>query len=81
VAGDTSIDELLELLELDENAIQTSCTTVGGWVTDIMEHIPEAGETAEYGIFRILVTAVNEQTIEKLQIKKEVPPETSEEDA
>jgi CBS domain containing-hemolysin-like protein len=81
VAGDTSIDELLELLELDENAIQTSCTTVGGWVTDIMEHIPEAGETAEYGIFRILVTAVNEQTIEKLQIKKEIPPETSEEDA
>ena len=68
VAGDTDIDELLEFLGLDEDMIQTSCTSVGGWVTDIMEHIPRAGETAESGIFRITVIAVNEQTVEKIRL-------------
>ena len=69
VAGDTDIDEFLELLELDDDMIESSCTSVGGWVTDILEHIPEAGETAESGIFKIVVSAVNEQTIEKVQIE------------
>ncbi|MCD7891148.1 MAG: hemolysin family protein [Ruminococcus sp.] len=66
VAGDADISELLDLLELNSDMIQTSCTSVGGWVTDVMEHIPEAGETAETGIFKIMVTAINEQTVEKI---------------
>lgn len=69
VAGDMNISDLLELLELDEVMIQTSCTSVGGWVTDVMEHIPEAGETAEIGIFRIMVLSVNEQTVEKILLE------------
>lgn len=69
VAGDMNISDLLDLLELDEDMIQTTCTSVGGWVTDVMEHIPEAGETAETGIFRITVIAVNEQTVEKILLE------------
>ncbi len=67
--GDTSISDLFEVLELDEDMIETDYTTVGGWVTDVMEHIPEAGETAESGIFRLTATAVNEQTVEKVLIE------------
>lgn len=72
VDGDMSINRLLEKLDLDDDLIQTDYTTVGGWVTDVMEHIPEAGEAAETGIFRITATAVNELTVEKiiLEIKK-----------
>lgn len=72
VDGDMSINRLLEKLDLDDDLIQTDYTTVGGWVTDVMEHIPEAGEAAESGIFRITATAVNELTVEKiiLEIKK-----------
>lgn len=66
VAGDMSISRLLERLDLDDDLIQTDYTSVGGWVTDVMEHIPESGETAETGIFRITVAAVNEQTVEKV---------------
>lgn len=68
-AGDTSISDLFERLGLDENMIETECTSVGGWVTDVMEHIPEAGETAEYGIFRLTATEVNEQNVEKVLIE------------
>lgn len=83
VAGDMNISDLLDLLELDEDMIQTTCTSVGGWVTDVMEHIPEAGETAETGIFRITVIAVNEQTVEKilLEVDKADSGEQLEEDS
>ena len=78
VAGDMSISDMLEKLDLDEDMITTDYTSVGGWVTDVMEHIPDAGETAESGIFRITVSAVNEQTVEKVII--EVLPHDDDED-
>ena len=59
----------LEMLGLDEDMIHTDYTSVGGWVTDVMEHIPESGETAESGIFRITAAQVNEQTVEKVIIE------------
>ena len=69
VAGDMSIDDLLEQLDLNDDLIKTDYTTVGGWVTDVMEHIPEAGETAESGIFRLTAAEVNEQNVEKVIIE------------
>lgn len=69
VAGDTDISDLFDMLELDEGMIETDCTSVGGWITDVMEHIPEAGETAESGIFRLTALVVNEQTVEKVLIE------------
>ena len=53
VAGDMSLDDMLDVLGLDEDMAETDYTSVGGWVTDVMEHIPEQGETAETGIFRL----------------------------
>lgn len=69
VDGDTYIVDLIEQLGLDESVIQTDRTSAGGWVTDIMEHIPEAGETAQTGIFRIKAIAVSEQNVEKILLE------------
>ena len=69
VAGDMSVSDMLEMLDLDEDLIDTEYNSVGGWVTDVMEHIPEAGETAETGIFRITAAVVNEQNVEKVIIE------------
>ena len=69
VSGDMNISDMLEQLDLDEDMIQTDYTSVGGWVTDVMEHIPEAGETAETGAFRITVAKMDEQTVEKVIIE------------
>lgn len=82
IAGDTSISDMLDALELDEDMIHTDYTSVGGWVTDVMEHIPESGETAESGIFRVTAAEVNEQTVEKVIIEilpAEEPVEPAEE--
>lgn len=69
VAGETEIDDLVEFLELDKDLIRSSCSSVSGWVTDVMEHIPEINETAESGIFSIKILSVNELTVEKILLK------------
>lgn len=69
VSGETEIDELVEFLKLDKDLICSSCSSVSGWVTDVMEHIPEINEMAESGIFSIKILSVNELTIEKILLK------------
>lgn len=80
VAGDVSISDMLEKLNLDENMVNTDYTTVGGWVTDVMEHIPDAGETAETGIFRLTAKEVSDQTVDKVLVEIIAAPDTSGED-
>lgn len=71
IAGDMSVNDMLEQLGIDSGLVQTEYNSVGGWVTEVMEHIPENNETAETGIFRLTASKVNEQTVEKviLEIK------------
>ena len=69
VTGDTSVSELLEYLNLDTDMIHTDYTSVGGWVTDVMERIPESGETARSGVFLLTALNVSENTVEKVLIK------------
>lgn len=66
IAGDMSVNDMLEYLSLDENLIHTKYNSVGGWVTEVMEHIPEENETVETGIFRLTASVVSEHTIEKI---------------
>lgn len=75
VMGDTSISDLLEIPEIDSAFIDTDYTTAGGWVTDVMEHIPESGETVESGIFRLTALEVNENKVGKVLI--EIIPDIS----
>lgn len=69
VMGDTSISDLLEIPEIDSAFINTDYTTAGGWVTDVMEHIPESGETVESGIFRLTALEVKENKVGKVLIE------------
>lgn len=69
VMGDTNISDLLEISGFDSAFIDTDYTTVGGWVTDVMEHIPESGETVESDIFRLTALEVNENKVEKVIIE------------
>ena len=76
-AGDVNISDLLEMLGLDDDMIVTEYSTVGGWMTDLLEHIPEAGESTESGVFRLTAAEVSEQSVEKVII--EILPADSEE--
>ncbi|MCM1507484.1 MAG: hemolysin family protein [Ruminococcus flavefaciens] len=78
IAGDMSVNDMLEQLGLDEELVQTKYNSVGGWVTEVMEHIPEKDETAKTGIFRLTASQVNEQTIEKVILEILNPDEPEE---
>ncbi len=69
ISGGLSISDLQEYLELDEDIIETECNSVGGWVMELMEHIPEKGEKVEWGIFAITVLDVEEQRIRRLHLE------------
>ncbi|HEZ7985580.1 MAG TPA: hemolysin family protein [Ruminococcus sp.] len=81
VAGDMSLSDMLERLELAEDLVHTDYTSVGGWITDVLERIPEEGETAETGVFRLTASKVCEQTVEKVivEILRDDAPKKSEE--
>ena len=80
VAGDLSVSDMLEQIGLDDDMVDTECTSVGGWVTDVMEHIPDAGETAETGRFRLTAKEVSEQTVDKVIVEVLPEPESDDED-
>ncbi|MDE5946978.1 MAG: hemolysin family protein [Oscillospiraceae bacterium] len=68
VSGYFSINDMLDFLNLPDDTIESDYTSVGGWVTEILEHIPDKNETAESGIFKITVLEVNDQTVKKVKI-------------
>lgn len=75
IAGDMNVNDMLEQLDIDEDLVHTEYNSVGGWVTEVMEHIPEKDETAETGIFRLTASQVNEQTVEKVILEIKQPDE------
>ncbi len=68
VDGSLGISDMLEKMETDIE-IESSANTVGGWVMDIMGHIPQVNEQIEAGIFRITVIKADEQKVNKVKIE------------
>lgn len=69
VSGYISISDMLDGMGFDDDMIESTYNSVGGWITEILEHIPEEGETAQSGIFNVTVLEVKEQTVKKVRIK------------
>ncbi len=69
VLGDTNIYDFAEQLGISEDEFKTEYTTVGGWVTEIMGHIPETGETVKTDRFAVTAVDADEIKVEKLIIE------------
>ncbi len=61
VSGELSIADMLENLDLPEDMIETECNSVGGFVMELLGHIPSNGETVKFGVFEFRAGAVNER--------------------
>ena len=68
VSGDFSIRDFLENIELEDEEIETDCTSIGGLVMESLDHIPEIGETVNCGRFTFKVIDADEQKIERIHI-------------
>lgn len=69
VSGELSIADLCDTLELDENLIVTECTSAGGWLTELIGHIPEEGETVSGDWFRMRVLQMQEQRVQRILLE------------
>lgn len=67
VLGGADLDDILELfgMEVDE---EDDSTTVGGWVTEKLGHIPDEGEEFVFEKLHILVTKTTSRHIEEVKI-------------
>lgn len=68
ISGELSVSDLLERLSLPEDLITSESVTVGGWMMELLGHIPAEGETVIHGMFRLTATNVQEKKLERIRL-------------
>lgn len=70
-SGDMNLSEFFDNLDLDEDELETDCTTVGGWATEMIGAMPAELDAFDYKQFTVLVKHVDENhRISRLLILK-----------
>lgn len=69
VSPDLSVSDFLERLGLPDNTIETERNSMGGWIMDMLDRIPEQNEFVSYGPFNMTVIMEDEQKIEKIKVR------------
>ena len=59
-SGDMNLSEFFGNLDLDDEELETDCTTIGGWATENIGAMPVAFDAFDYLQFTILVKHVDE---------------------
>lgn len=70
VNGDLELDQLLELYDMDEDALESDAVTVGGFILEHAGNIPKKRESIEADGFRFTVLEVENQRIMRVVVKK-----------
>ena len=65
--GSADLDDTLEMFDLSANDEDDS-TTIGGWVTENLGHIPEVGEEFTYKNLHIRVTKIDSRHVEEIKV-------------
>ena len=77
VQGDVNIEDLFETIGFSDRNFDCDYSSVAGWVLDVLEHIPVAGEHFGYKNLRFVVQKVEDQRILSLLVEREDLPEES----
>lgn len=64
--GQSDVDDVLPRFGIDTAAIEAQ--TVGGWMTDLLGHIPQVGDTVEVGKIKARVEAATPRYVETIKI-------------
>ncbi len=73
VAGFVNISEFEEFFELDESfakEVEGEVDTIAGWMTQLLGHLPEVGQTVTHGSLTLEVTEIDRHRIERLRITR-----------
>lgn len=76
VVGSFSINDVCAGLDEEDAPAQipeTDSTTIGGWVMELLGHIPSVGETAVYEPFYFQVLEADNQTVKSIRLEVHIP--------
>ncbi len=76
-SGDMNLTDFINNLDLDEDALDTDCATVGGWAVEMIGAMPVPFDSFDYEQYTVLVMQVDEDNhrIDRLLILKHAFPE------
>ena len=79
VDGSVSIDDLFEALDYDPVDFDSDYTTVGGWVTELLDRFPAPDDVVTYGPLTLTVLQASSMRVEQLSVVM-AEPDAPEED-
>ncbi len=70
VDGSMNIDDFFDLVGYEKD-FETEYTTVGGWVTEVLERFARKGDTFDFANLTVTVLEAEEFTVEKIKVEVE----------
>ena len=69
VQGDLNTLDLFDRIDFDARRFDSEYNSVSGWALEMLEHIPEVGESFTYRNLKVTVTEMDDQRITKLHVQ------------
>ena len=69
ISAELSVSDFLERFDMDGSAIETERLSMGGWVMELLDRIPEEGERVFSPPFEMEIKMRDEQKIDRIRIK------------
>jgi CBS domain containing-hemolysin-like protein len=69
IAGDMLLDDFLDMIEYEEDDYESEYTTVGGFVTEMLGHLPNANDSFLFDGHVITVLEVVNMRVEKVRVE------------
>lgn len=79
ISAELSVSDFLERIGAEETEIESEMNSMGGFVMELLGHVPDNGETAVFGRFELTAVMEGEQRIDRLKVR--IKQEKKEEEA
>ena len=77
VDGDMNIYDVFDLVGYEPREFESDYTTLGGWITEMLDRFPQEGDSFTYDDLKVTVVSVEERRVTEARIQRE--PEKEEE--
>ena len=78
VDGDMNLYDFFDLIDYDYEEFESMYTTVGGWITDVLEKFPEEKDSFEFEGHLITVMRASQFTVDRVSVLRLVEEESDE---
>lgn len=66
--GNMNIYDAFEAVEYEPKEFESEYTTLGGWITEMLDRFPEVGDTFTYDTLTVTVLAMDERRVDQVRI-------------